>query len=208
MPEPVPEPVVADQPPGGPSDAPVAALVAVDLQVVFADPASAWATPGFADVVPVVRALVEAFDAAGAPVVFTRFLAPERPAGVWAEYYEQWPFALRPPQDPLWDLVDGIGRRPQHRVVDATTFGKWGPDLAAATVGAPALVLAGVSTDCCVLSTALGAADAGVGVRVVADACAGVSETDHERALAAMALYDPLVRVVDAASVLSALGAR
>ena len=50
------------------------------------------------------------------------------------------------------------------------------------------MVLAGVSTDCCVLSTALAAADAGVRVRVVADACAGVSEAGHERALAAMAL--------------------
>ena len=201
------EPVAAGASGGRPDDA-ASVLVVVDLQVVFADPASAWATPGFADVVPVVRSLVEAFDAAGAPVVFTRFLAPERPVGAWVGYYDRWPFALRAPGDAIWDLVDGTGRRPQHPVVDATTFGKWGASLAAATAGASSLVLAGVSTDCCVLSTALGAADAGVAVRVAADACAGVSVADHERALAAMALYDPLVRVVDAASVLSALDAR
>ncbi len=181
------------------------ALVVVDLQSVFADPASDWATPGFAAVVPVARSLVEAFDAAGAPVVFTRFLAPERPAGAWVGYYERWPSALRSAHDPLWDLVGGVGRGPQHPVVSATTFGKWGPELSAAVGGADAVVLAGVSTDCCVLSTALGAADAGIAVRVVADACAGASEADHERALAVMALYDPLVRVVDAASVRRAL---
>ena len=203
----MPEPVAADPWPG-PRDAPAAALVVVDAQVVFADPASAWAAPGFAGVVPVVRSLVEAFDAAGAPVVFTRFLAPEHPVGAWVGYYERWPFALRPPGDALWDLVGGTGRRTEHPVVDATTFGKWGPALAAATAGASGIVLAGVSTDCCVLSTALGAADAGVGVRVAADACAGVSAADHERALAAMALYDPLVRVVDAASVLATLDVR
>ncbi len=34
------------------------------------------------------------------------------------------------------------------------------------------MVLCGVSTDCCVLMTALAAVDDGVAVRVVADACA------------------------------------
>jgi nicotinamidase-related amidase len=60
------------------------------------------------------------------------------------------------------------------------------------------LVLAGVSTDCCVLSTALAAADAGVQVTVVADACAGVDDVAHLRALEAMKLYAPLIDVLDA----------
>ncbi len=64
----------------------------------------------------------------------------------------------------------------------------------------PHLVLTGVSTDCCVLSTALAAADAGATVTVVADACAGASDEDHERALAAMRLYAPLITVVDSAN--------
>jgi nicotinamidase-related amidase len=63
-------------------------------------------------------------------------------------------------------------------------------------------VLTGVSTDCCVLSTALAAADAGCFVQVVADACAGVTDTDHDRALAAMALYEPLIRVTTVAEIL------
>ncbi len=65
------------------------------------------------------------------------------------------------------------------------------------------MVLAGVSTDCCVLSTALAAADAGVRVRVVADACAGVSDADHERALAVMALYGPLIEIVTSDEILA-----
>ena len=47
-------------------------------------------------------------------------------------------------------------------------------------------MLAGVATDCCVLSTALAAADAGCLVEVVADACAGSSDEAHERALEAV----------------------
>ncbi|WXF89963.1 isochorismatase family protein [Curtobacterium flaccumfaciens pv. flaccumfaciens] len=54
-----------------------------------------------------------------------------------------------------------------------------------------------MSTDCCVLSTALAAADAGATVTVVADACAGASDEDHDRALAVMRLYAPLITVVD-----------
>jgi nicotinamidase-related amidase len=75
--------------------------------------------------------------------------------------------------------------------------------LAEATEGGTELVLTGVSTDCCVLSTALAAADAGAHVRVVADACAGLSEADHQRALATMALYRPFLEIVTVADVLA-----
>jgi nicotinamidase-related amidase len=88
-------------------------------------------------------------------------------------------------------------------VISGTTFSKWGAGLAEATEGGTELVLTGVSTDCCVLSTALAAADAGAHVRVVADACAGLSEADHQRALAAMALYQPFLEIVTVADVLA-----
>ncbi len=67
-------------------------------------------------------------------------------------------------------------------------------------------MLSGVSTDCCVLSTALAAADAGVAVQVVADACAGVSPADHQRALDAMALYAPLIELTTVDEVLAGFG--
>ena len=57
-------------------------------------------------------------------------------------------------------------------------------------------MLAGVSTDCCVLSTAVAAADAGAAVQVVADACAGVDDDSHAKALDILRLYAPLVEVV------------
>jgi nicotinamidase-related amidase len=53
-----------------------------------------------------------------------------------------------------------------------------------------------VATDCCVISTVLPAADAGVPVRVVTDGCAGSSDDDHDRALRVMSLYAPLVELV------------
>jgi nicotinamidase-related amidase len=175
---------------------PAGHLAVIDMQRVFADPGSGWATPGFAAIVPAVSALVAAFAPA---VTFTRFVAPARPEGAWRAYYAQWPFALQPPDAPLWDVVPELAR--PEPTVDAPTFSKWGPELAE-RLGGSALVLAGVSTDCCVLSTAVAAADAGVEVLVVADACAGVDDDSHRKTLDVLALYGPLVRVVTSADVL------
>jgi nicotinamidase-related amidase len=171
-------------------------LVVVDLQHVFGDPDSPWGAPRFAEIRPRIHDLVGAF---GERVAWTRFVAPDRPTGAWREYYEQFPFALQPPDAALYDLVEDPGRAP---VVSATTFGKWGPELAA-VVGEGPLTVVGVATDCCVISTVLAAADAGVPVRVVSDACAGSSDDDHERALRVMSLYAPLVRLVPTAEVLA-----
>lgn len=168
-------------------------LVVVDMQRVFAAADSPWATPGFAAILPTVGDLAKAF---GDDVTFTRFLAPPTPQGAWRAYYDQWPFARQPADAPLWDVVPELA--PTGPTVDATTFSKWGAALAA-RVADSTMVLCGVSTDCCVLSTAVAAADAGVAVRVVADACAGVSAQSHRAALDVLALYAPLVEVVSRA---------
>ena len=171
-------------------------LAVIDVQHVFTDPGSPWAAPGFAAVHPAIRRLTAAF---AGRVVHTRFVAPAEPTGAWVPYYAQFPFARTSPDAPLYALLDDPDGAP---VLDATTFGKWGPELAALAGDGP-LVLAGVSTDCCVLSTALPAADAGVPVQVVTDACAGATAADHERALAAMALYAPLITLTTADEVLA-----
>ena len=171
-------------------------LVVVDMQHVFGDEDSPWLAPRFGEIRPRIAELVAAF---GERVVRTRFVAPERPEGAWKEYYAQFPFALQSPDAPLYGLVEDPGA---HPVVDATTFGKWGPDLVE-VVGNGPLTVAGVATDCCVISTVLPAADAGVPVRVVTDACAGSGDEDHERALRVMSLYAPLVTLATTAEVLA-----
>jgi nicotinamidase-related amidase len=178
-----------------------ARLVCIDMQNVFGDPASPWAAPAFPDALAGVLRLRPAF---GAHVVDTRYVAPAEPTGAWIPYFRDWPFALVPDTDPIYDTVPALADD-GHPVVTETTFGKWGPRLAAALGGSTEMVLAGVSTDCCVLSTALAAADAGVHVRVVSDACAGLSPADHRRALEAMALYAPLIEVTTVDAVLASL---
>lgn len=176
-------------------------LVAIDMQEIFARPDSPWASPDYAGAAAGIERLLPAF---GDDVLFTRFVAPEVPHGAWVSYYEEWAFALVPDGDPLYALTtpfDRLARRIETRPV----FGKWDADLAAALGHPDEIVLTGVSTDCCVLSTALAAADAGVHVRIPVDACAGATQQDHRRALDAMALYTPLIRLTTVDEVLTSV---
>ncbi|MCG2801844.1 MAG: cysteine hydrolase [Cellulomonas sp.] len=188
------------------------ALAVIDMQNVFGDADSPWRTPRFDEVVGTVGALATAFaDRA----VFTRFIAPAVPTGAWQAYYEEWPFALQPADAPAWDVVESLAEAAAHAAgtdgrggtLDAATFGKWGPELARLVGADNRLVVCGVSTDCCVLSTVLAAVDAGVEVLVAADACAGLDDPSHAKALDLIALYAPLATVVTTAQALALAGA-
>jgi nicotinamidase-related amidase len=172
--------------------APAPWLVVVDAQAIFADPASEWVAPRFADTVEPIRRLVQEH---GERSVTTRWVPPAHKQGSWVPYFATFPFADRPAENAIFDLVPEVAALGIPHVVSEPTFGKWGPGLAAVTGEHARLVLAGVATDCCVLSTALAAADAGCHVEVVAEACAGSSDEAHERALEAMRLYAPQIVV-------------
>lgn len=167
-------------------------LVVIDAQVIFADPSSQWMAPRFAETVEPIRDLVAEH---GGRSIVTRWVPPVTKQGSWVPYFETYPFADEAPDHPLFDLVPDVAALGVEHMVSEPTFGKWGPSLAAVTGEHAHLVLAGVATDCCVLSTALAAADAGCTVEVVAAACAGSSDEAHERALAAMELYAPQITV-------------
>lgn len=168
-------------------------LVVVDPQAVFADPsASPWGSPMFGDAVGRMRELAKEFGPER--TVVTRFVADPSLGGSWGPYYEQWPFALVPDDDPLYAVVPELRGMTSH-VVTAGTFGKW-PALEPLLGRGAHVTLAGVATECCVLSTALPMADAGCTVEVVAAACAGATPADHDRALATMAYYAPQITVV------------
>jgi nicotinamidase-related amidase len=177
--------------PADPAGEGQATLAVIDMQRVFGDRDSPWFTPRFGEIVGPIQRLVDAYRP---HVVFTRFVAPAVPTGAWRRYYELWPFALQPPDARIYELVDEFAKEPAPTVT-ATTFGKVGDELYR-MLGSGRLVLTGVSTDCCVLSTALAAADDGVQVQVVADACAGVNDESHAKTLDILRLYSPLVEVV------------
>jgi nicotinamidase-related amidase len=177
---------------------PDAWLVVIDPQRIFADPTSEWGSPMFPDIVDPVRRLAAA---AGRRTVVTRWVPAADPQGSWAAYLRAWPFADVPADDPLLALVPEMADLAED-VVSVPTFGKWGPDLEAVTGPTPHLVLVGVSTDCCVVSTALAAADAGATITVVTDACAGSTPENHRAAMDVMGLYPPQITLATTAEVL------
>mgnify|MGYP001157865643 CR=1 FL=1 len=140
-----------------------------------------------------IEALAEAFGRER--TVVTRFVADPGLGGSWGSYYDEWGFALVPDDDPLYAVVPALRSAAGHGVT-AGTFGKWNADLRRIVGAQPRMALAGVSTDCCVIATALPAADAGASVRVMAAACAGSTAENGERALAAMELFGPQITVV------------
>jgi Isochorismatase family len=174
-------------------------LMIIDMQRIFGEPISEWATPHYPSATAGIQRLLGGFESRAC---FTRFLPAEQPTGAWIAYYERWPFALDPGNASLYELSDEFASIPAT-TLDRTTFGKWDAETDR-VLGYPGeIVLAGVTTDCCVLSTALAAADAGVHVTVAADACAGVTEADHQRALDAMTLYGPLIDIAEVDSILA-----
>lgn len=171
-------------------------LAVIDLQPAFADPASPWFAPNLAEA---ARAIAEMVPLYGEHVVFTRFVPPARLSGSWHAYYRKWPFALNEEASWLWDVAEPWKA---HRSVASHMFSKW--EQLREEIGAEAAItLCGVSTDCCVLATALAAVDGGADVRVVADACAAKTPEAHERALAIMNARAPQLEVVSVAEELA-----
>jgi len=175
-------------------------LVVIEPQRIFADPSSEWCAPRFDEIVPVIDRLVASF---GDRVIVTRWVAGQPHEGSWRDYFTRWPFADLAANDPLLDLVDAARPWARRPTVDCSTFGKWGTPMQELTGEHPHLVLTGVATDCCVISTALAAADAGAWVSVVSDAVAGSADAEHEAALHVMELFSPQIEVVEAQDVLT-----
>ena len=217
-------------------------LVVIDPQVIFASPDSDWGSPFFAEAFANIERLAAA---AGDRVLVTRWLPTADRTTSWGQYFEAWPFADKPADDPLFDRVPEAQRLSPHPTLDLPTFCKWGAelerrigDLASGLAGGAGdrvagsaserasdrarargqsrsgqgsggtrVVLAGVATDCCVISTALAAADAGARETIAADACAGSTAANHDAAMQVMGLYPPQLTVASTDDCIALLSA-
>lgn len=174
-------------------------LLVIDMQQVFADAPSPWASSDFYRALPQVLRLVEAYRGR---VILTRYVAPIPPTGAWTAYFAAFPAVLRPDGDTIWDLKlpveDGC------LVETRTTFSKWDDGMARLVGPDSRIAVCGVATECCVLGTVLNAVDAGRFVRVIADACAGGAPAAHDQTLAILSGFAPMVSVVTTDALLAA----
>jgi nicotinamidase-related amidase len=173
-------------------------LVIIDMQTIFSQYPKWWGCPKFDDIIEPIRKLATVY---GDRTLLTRFVAGAEHGGSWIPYYKEFPFANVPDSDPLYDVVEPLRYLIRDdNVVTRRRFNKWGDEHNGVRAKAgryPHLVLAGVATDCCVLSTAMAAAEAGAFVTVVLDACAGSSDDGQSAAKTILLGYAPLIEVKD-----------
>lgn len=164
------------------------ALIVVDMQRGFVDSGQAMEVPPAREMVPRVRAVVDAFRARRLPVVFTEFLYSERvPLLVGELHPEHRPAAPGAPRgfgvpsssclegDPSVTTVDALAPRPDELVIRKhwyDAFAGTALDGALRARGVSSLVVTGTMTDICVLSTVIGAFNREYRVTVVDDCVA------------------------------------
>lgn len=166
------------------------AVVVIDMQEVFRASNGEWTVPGYASAAEQIQRLVDRFPDA---VTWTKFVRDPEEHGSWGAYYDRWAECRKEPNSPIWAIT--MPTREPDTILALPTFSKWGPQLAEITAGRDHLIVCGVATDCCVLSTVLGAVDAGKTVTVVTDACAGATTEAHKQAIALMGMLSPMVRL-------------
>ncbi|PXA76328.1 cysteine hydrolase [Auritidibacter ignavus] len=178
-------------------------LALIDFQRVFHDPELGWGCPGYLEAEAHAEQIAQAIRARGLSVIRTRFVRDPHETGSWRAYYDRWNQFRLDPEDPIWDLTSPS----DDTVVDRPTFGKWTEGLERHVDRDSALVVCGVATDCCVLSTVFSAIDAGQRVVVVEDACAGATPELHREAIRLIELQSPHVTTVSTSEVLRLLSA-
>ena len=182
---------------------PHVALVVVDLQNDFADPAGRLSVRGGAEIVPLVNAEIERALAAGAAVAYTQDWHPDhtphfaQDGGIWPVHCVRrtWGAELHP------DLArrGPIVRKGSHGEDGYSGFSMREPtgglpiptelDSLLAKGGARRLVVCGLATDYCVKATALDGVRLGYATAVLLDAIRAVdlAPRDGELALDEMA---------------------
>ena len=179
------------------------ALVVVDLQNDFADPAGGLAVHGGANIVPIVNGEIESARSASAAVVFTQDWHPEstphfkKDGGIWPVHCVAgtWGAELHPDVDPVAAAgaprvrkgsngEDGYsGFTMRDPVTGQTTPTELESLLREAEV--ESVVVCGLATDYCVKATALDAARLGFETAVLIDAARPVElePGDEQRAI-------------------------
>ena len=181
---------------------PGVALIVVDVQNDFADPAGSLSVRGGADIIPIVNREASLARANGALVAYSQDWHPEHTphfaadGGVWPVHCvrDTWGAALHPALDVPDDAtlirkgVNGEDGYSAFTMRDAETGRTIPTELGALLLaaGVESVVVVGLATDYCIKATAMDAVELGFRTTVLTDAVAAVDlqPGDGERALA------------------------
>ena len=152
-------------------------LLVIDMQNAYTAEGP-WTCPNMGRATEQIIALIE--SGGFSEIVFTRFDAPQDPVGTWKDYNvinkevneDEWLNEVVPQLAPYLE---------EYPMVSKSTYSSMTvPEIQAAAERCIArggsVVLTGVVSECCVLSTAFQAIDMGCPVVYITDACAGCSD--------------------------------
>lgn len=180
------------------------ALIVVDVQNDFADPAGSLVVAGAPEILPTINAEIERAENAGALIVYTQDWHPEvtphfaRDGGVWPVHcvHDTWGAALHPSLRVAGEserVRKGVGGEDGYSaftVRDPVTGDEHPTQLESLLRGRgiERVAVCGLATDYCVRATVLDAARLGFETAVLVDAVGAVNleQGDDERALAEM----------------------
>jgi nicotinamidase-related amidase len=164
------------------------ALVVIDMQNDFLLPDAPVCTPGGMDLVPVIADLAQACRAAGLPVVFTQEMHRSDRSDFGIELHFEPVHCLEGTSG--MEMVSGLEPQPGDiRILGKRRYDAFlgtDLDLALRVRGVENLLIAGVCTDICVISTVYHARNLDYRCHVLRDAVAGTTLTRHEAALVCM----------------------
>ena len=149
-------------------------LLIIDLQNAYAAD-GAWACEGSEEVCSRLCRLLESgwAEKTGTRVMFTQFLAPEHPQGVWQQYnVVNAEVNTDLHANALMPQIAELARK--HGVYTKSVYSSLEvPEIRMAAQSARRVAVAGVVAECCVLSTAMALIDAGCNVVWLTDCIAG-----------------------------------
>ena len=164
-------------------------LLVIDMQNVYTK-GQEWACEGVETASAAILSLLK--KNVSEQVIFTQYLAPKHPVGVWKEYNEvnatvnanTWLNEMMP------EFLPWTKKYPLYTKSVYSSFAI--PEVVEAAKKAGRLVISGVVAECCVLSTVLSAIDAGCKVIYLTDAVAGLSEASRKETEKIVSYFAPL----------------
>ena len=179
------------------------ALLVIDMQCGFVNEGASLEVAAARDIIPSIRALIDAFRATGAPVIFTEFVYSTDTPNLRGDPFgvehlpaiEGQPTGFGFPSSNCLigpnagvgaesaDTIDELKPLPGELVVQSHVYDKFydtALDLALRSQGINSLVLTGVTSDVCVNSTLIAASTRNYRVTAVKDGCASPWPDLHE----------------------------
>ncbi len=164
-------------------------LLVIDMQNVYTA-GQEWACEGIEEASAAILRLLK--NEAPKQVIFTKYVAPKHPEGVWKEYNEVNAAINADPW--LNELIPEFASfARQFPLYSKSTYSSFSiPELEKAARCADHVLISGVVAECCVLSTVLSAIDAGCKVIYLTDAVAGLTEESRKETEKIISYFAPL----------------